>query len=98
MDAQKIPSTCLPLDRSSVGGGNVSHKICTVAGDVCQANLDAPVDATTAESNDDEVIEARTNLTRRDPVHCESKWERFSHRRKKADLSEIYCCFPRDER
>ena len=69
MDAQKIPSTCLPLDRSSAGGGNVSHKICTVAGDVCQANLDAPVDETTAQSNDDEVSEARTDLTRRDPVH-----------------------------
>ena len=47
----------------------VSYKICTVAGDVCQANLDAPVDATTAESNDDDVTEARTDLTRRDPVH-----------------------------
>ena len=76
----------------------VSYKICTVAGDDCPANLDAPVDATTAESNDDEVIEARTNLTRRDPVHCESKWERFSHRYKIADVSEIYCCFLRDER
>ena len=47
---------------------------------VHQANPDAPVDETTAQSKDDEVNKARTNLTRRDPVHCESKWERFSHR------------------
>ena len=91
MDAQKIPSTCLPLDRSSAGGGNVSYKICTVPGDDCPANLDAPVDATTAQSNDDDVIEARTNLTRRDPDLCESKWERFSHRYQRTNLSEIYC-------
>ena len=44
-------------------------KFCTITGDVCQANLDAPVDVTTAQSNDDEVSEARTDLTRRDPVH-----------------------------
>ena len=51
---------------------------CTIAGDVHQANPDAPVDESTTQSKDDEVNEARTNLTRRDPVHCESKWERFS--------------------
>ena len=69
MGAQKVPSTCLPLDRSSAGGGNVSYKICTVAGYDCPDNLDAPVDATTAKSSDEDVTEARTDLTRLDPVH-----------------------------
>ena len=69
MDAQKIPSTCLPLDRSSAGGGNVSYKICTVAGYDCPDNLDAPVDATTAKSSDEDVTEAQTDLTLLDPVH-----------------------------
>ena len=32
MDAQKIPSTCLPLDGLSAGGGNVKSKFCTIAG------------------------------------------------------------------
>ena len=49
--------------------GTVSYKICTVAGDDCPANLDAPVDATTAQSSDEDVTEARTDLTRLDPVH-----------------------------
>ena len=51
---------------------------CTIAGDVHQANPDAPVDESTTQSKDDEVNEARSNLTRRDPDLCESKWERFS--------------------
>ena len=64
---------------------------CTIAGDVHQANPDAPVDESTTQSKDDEVDEARSNLTRGDPDLCESKWERFSHRYQRADLSEIYC-------
>ena len=65
---------------------------------VHQANPDAPVDESTTRSKDDEVDEACSNLTRRDPDLCESKWERFSHRYQRANLSEIYCWFPRDER
>ena len=43
--------------------------ISTVAGSDCPGNLDAPVDATTAKSSDEDVTEARTDLTLLDPVH-----------------------------
>ena len=48
-------------------------------------------------SKDDEAIEVYTNLTRMDPDLCESKWKDLV-RRKTAELSEICCSFPRDER
>ena len=97
MDAQKVPSTCLPWMDHPLGAGMYRTKLCTIAGVVHQSNRMLLLMKFLPSLKMMRWLR-RTQIWPEGTQFTASPSGKDLVRRKTAELSEICCSFPRDER